>query len=127
MRIELERSGSSTSPIEVGFIRLRQFEMPISGKPEMGGRGRRAAPGERLSEKSSCIGVLGTRIACFCVKADQQFVGQSNADGHFVFSCGEQSVTERAEALVIARGNSGDEEQDRANARASAANRPLAL
>src|SRR5665647_1685070 len=27
------------SHIEVGYIRLRQFEMPISGKPEMGGRG----------------------------------------------------------------------------------------
>src|ERR1700730_1906331 len=94
-----------------------------SPSPRLRGEGR----GERLSEKSSCIGVLGTRIACFCVKADQQFVGQSNADGHFVFSCGEQSVAERAEALIIARGNSGDEEQDRANAGASAANRPLAL
>jgi hypothetical protein len=27
------------SPIEVGYIRLRQIKMPNSGKPELGGRG----------------------------------------------------------------------------------------
>src|SRR6266852_5579419 len=28
-------------PIEVGSVRLRQFEMPNSGKPELGGEGAR--------------------------------------------------------------------------------------
>src|SRR6202165_1849878 len=45
--------------------------------------------GERLSEVSSCIGVLGTRIACFCVEADEQFVGESDPDDPFFFFCGE--------------------------------------
>src|ERR1700682_602273 len=90
------------------------------------GRGRRAAPGERLSEKSSCIGVCGTRIACFCVEPDEQFARERDADHHFFFSFGAQSVAGRAEALVEARGGSGNEEQDRTNAGTSAANRPLA-
>ena len=29
--------GSTPLPVEVGYIRLRQFEMPNSGKPELGG------------------------------------------------------------------------------------------
>src|SRR3982074_1461104 len=61
----------------------------------------RCGTGERLSEESSCIGVLGTRIACFCVEADEQFVGESDADGHFVFSRGEQPVSESREGLVV--------------------------
>src|SRR5260370_42361512 len=82
---------------------------------------------ERLSEESSCIGVSGTRIACFCVEADEQFVGQSNPDGHFVFAGGEQSVAEFCKGLVVFGGDSGDQEQDRTNAGTSAANRAFAL
>jgi hypothetical protein len=41
-----------TSPIEVGFTRLRRIVAPNSGKPELGGRGRiwreAANPGEGL-------------------------------------------------------------------------------
>src|ERR1700731_1574162 len=66
--------------------------------------------GERLSGESSCIGVLGTRIACFCVEANEQFASQCNADDHFFFSCGEQPGTEVAEAFVVARGDGRDEE-----------------
>jgi hypothetical protein len=29
-------------PLEAGYIRLRQFDMPSSGKPELGGRERAA-------------------------------------------------------------------------------------
>src|SRR6202035_5592328 len=71
---------------------------------------------ERLSEVSSCIGVLGTRIACFCVEADEQFVGESNPDDHFFFSSGEQSVAELCKGLVVFGGDSGDQEQDRTDA-----------
>src|SRR5436309_3421517 len=88
-------------------------EAPSSPRPALAGRGRREAPGERLSEESSCIGVLGTRFACFCVEADQQFVGESDPDGHFVFSRGQQPVTEGCKGLVVFGGGSGDQEQDR--------------
>src|ERR1700682_261643 len=39
MNMTRERVSSVTSPIEVGYIRLRQYLMPNSGKPELGGRG----------------------------------------------------------------------------------------
>ena len=80
--------------------------------PLFAGRGRREAPGERLSEESSCIGVCGTRIACFCVKADEQLARQGNADDHFFFSSGNQPGAELAEAFVVTRGSSGNQEQD---------------
>src|SRR6202035_4191710 len=83
--------------------------------------------GERLSEVSSCIGVLCTRIACFCVEADEQFVGESDSDDHFFFSSGEQSVAELCKGLVVFGGDSGDQEQDRTDAGAAAADGPLAL
>src|SRR5260370_27673639 len=79
--------------------------------------------GERLSEESSCIGVLGTRIACFCVEADEQFMGESNPDGHFVFSCGEQSFSESRKGLVVLSGGPGDQEKDRSDAGAAPAAR----
>jgi hypothetical protein len=66
---------------------------------------------------SSCIGVCGTRIACFCVEADEQFVGQSDPDDHFFFSFGEQSVAEICKGRVVFCGDSGDQEQDRTLAR----------
>jgi hypothetical protein len=38
--LTIERNPSpQPSPIEVGYIRLRQIEMPDSGKPELGGKG----------------------------------------------------------------------------------------
>src|SRR5260370_36521789 len=67
---------------------------------------------ERLSEESSCIDIGGTRIACFCVELDEQFVGQSDPDDHFVFSCGEQSVAEICKGLVVGSGDLGDQEKD---------------
>src|ERR1700730_14369612 len=81
--------------------------------------------GERLSEVSSCIGVLCTRIACFCVEADEQFVGERDSDDHFFFSSGEQSVAELCKGLVVFGGDSGDQEQDRTDAGAAAADGPL--
>src|SRR5258708_1448365 len=89
--------------------------------------GSHSDPGERLSEESSCIGVLGTRIACFCVEADEQFMGESNPDGHFVFSCGEQSFSESRKGLVVLSGGPGDQEKDRSDAGAAAADRSFAL
>ncbi|MGP0105975.1 MAG: hypothetical protein ACLQMV_10000, partial [Rhodoblastus sp.] len=41
---------------------------------------------ERLSEVSSCIGELCSRIACFGVEANEKFVGQGDADDHFLFT-----------------------------------------
>src|SRR5258708_14316351 len=58
--LSIDRTPSpQPSPIEVGYIRLRRFEMPNSGKPELGGRGsalplrktrdpRRSPPSEPL-------------------------------------------------------------------------------
>src|SRR5581483_10610110 len=83
--------------------------------------------GERLSCLSSCIGELGTRIACFCIEANEQFAGERDADDHFFLSGGAQAVAEVTEAVIIARGNVSDEEQDRAHGAASAADRALAL
>src|SRR5882724_13633502 len=38
--LTIERNPSpQPSPIEVGYIRLRQFDIPNSGKPELGERG----------------------------------------------------------------------------------------
>jgi hypothetical protein len=42
------------SPDEVGYIRLREIKMPISGKPELGGRG---------SAPSSSLVLRSTRLA----------------------------------------------------------------
>src|SRR5581483_7302856 len=83
--------------------------------------------GERLSCLSSCIGESGTRIACFCIEANEQFAGERDADDHFFLSGGAQAVAEVTEAVIIARGNVSDEEQDRAHGAASAADRALAL
>src|ERR1700733_4014028 len=83
--------------------------------------------GERLSGESSCISVCGTRIACFCVEADEQFTRERNADDHFFLSFGNEPGAKIGEALVVARGDLSDQKQDRAHAAASAANRPLAL
>jgi len=41
--------------------------------------------GERLSGESSCIGVLGSRIPCFGVEANEQFARERNSDDHFFF------------------------------------------
>src|SRR5260370_8645098 len=103
--------------------------MAGGGAASAGGYGglRTTDLGERLSGESSCIGVLGTRIACFGVEADEQFASQCDADDHFFFSRGEQPGAEVAEAFVVPRGDGPDEEQDRAYAGASAADRPLAL
>src|SRR6202140_5902072 len=90
-------------------------------------RSPREERGGRLSEVSSCIGVLGTRIACFCVEADEQFVGESDPDDHFFFSSGEQSVAELCKGLVVFGGDSGDQEQDRTDAGGAAADGPLDL
>src|ERR1700676_1577537 len=97
---------------------------PLVGE---GGASPSEATGERLSEESSCIGVLGTRIACFCVEADEQFVGESDPDDHFGFSCGEQSVAEGGKGLVVFSGDGGDQEEDRTDSGAAAADRSLAL
>src|SRR5258708_33425725 len=88
--------------------------------------GSHSDPGERLSEESSCIGVLGTRIACFCVEADEQFMGESNPDGHFVFSCGEQSFSESRKGLVVLSGGPRDHGKERSDAGAAAAGRSFA-
>ncbi len=43
--LAIERTPSpQPSPIEVGYIRLRQFEMPHLGKPELGWRGGAPPP-----------------------------------------------------------------------------------
>src|SRR6266436_8765597 len=78
--------------------------------------------GERLSGESSCIGVLGSRIACFGIEADEQFASERNSDDHFFLSGGHQSGAELAEALVVAGGDGGDQEQDRTHAGTSATN-----
>src|SRR5258707_7283072 len=98
---------------------------PLAGT----GRNSRIAriSGERLSGESSCIGVLGSRIACFGVEADEQFARERNSDDHFFLSGGNQSGAELPEALVVAGGNGGDEEQDRTHAGTSATNRSLAF
>jgi hypothetical protein len=44
--VQKQRNASFTSPIEVGYIRLRQIKMTNSGKPELDGRGERAAAAE---------------------------------------------------------------------------------
>src|SRR3954451_16098324 len=94
----------------------------------LAGRGRRAlrAAGERLSGLSSCIGVLGTRVACFCVEADEEFSGERDTNDHFFLSGCEQPVTEVSQAFVVASSGGGDQEQDRADTGAAAADRPLA-
>ena len=55
--------------------------------------------GERLSKESSCIGVMDTRIACFCVEADEQFAGQRDTDHHFFFAAGQAKVHQNLERL----------------------------
>src|SRR5665811_1695250 len=37
--LNLDSRAALPLPLEVGYIRLRPFEMPNSGKPELGGRG----------------------------------------------------------------------------------------
>src|ERR1700751_1511861 len=69
-------------------------------------------PGERLSGLSSCIGEGGTRVACFCVEANEKLAGQRDADDHFFLSGGDQSVAEAAEAFVVAGGDGCDQEHD---------------
>jgi hypothetical protein len=48
--------------------------------------------------------VGGTRIACSCVEADEQFACERDPDDHFFFSLRDQPGAELAEALVVARG-----------------------
>src|SRR5258708_25949534 len=104
-------------------MKVRPLSHPSRVYPRWVGEGW----GERLSEESSCIGVLGTRIACFCVESDEQFVGQGDPDDHFGFSGGEQSVAEGGKGLVVFSGDGGDQEEDRADAGATTADRSLAL
>src|SRR5258705_10218000 len=85
------------------------------------------APDERLSEESSCIGIGSTRIACFCVEADEQFVGQGDADDHFGFSCGEQSVAEICQGFVVVGSDPGDQKKDGTDTGAPAADGSFAL
>src|SRR5207302_964907 len=105
---------------------LAEFVVPSPLVGE-GGASRSEATGERLSEESSCIGIGGTRIACFCVETDEQLVGQGDADDHFGFSCGEQSVAEICQGLVVVGCDPGDQEKDGTDTGATAADRSLAL
>src|SRR5919197_5290619 len=88
---------------------------------------RRCVSGERLSGLSSCISILSSRVACFCVEPDEEFAGQSNADDHFLFAGLEQSVSELSEAFVVSGSDGRDQEEDRTNAGAAAAGGSLAL
>src|SRR6202158_3027397 len=64
MNLDLLGAARSASPLPLGEVDLR------------------SKSGERLSEKSSCIGVCGTRIACFCVEPDEQFARERDALSH---------------------------------------------
>src|ERR1700682_2594625 len=101
MRLGLELAASSVTPLPLGEV----------GSHRQRSSAVRCDPSERLSGESSCIGVLCTRIACFCVEANEQFASQCNTDDHFFFSCGEQPGAEVAGAFVVARGGGGDEER----------------
>src|SRR5882672_8890174 len=105
---------------------MRSSPPPLRGRVTERRRSR-ARSGERLSEESSCIGVLGTRIACFCVEADEQLVGQGDPDDHFGFSCGEQSVAESGKGVVVFGGDGCDQEEDRTDSGTAAADRSLAM
>src|SRR5438552_1639175 len=93
----------------------------------LAGRGRREAPGERLSGLSSCIGVFCTRLASFCVESDEELAGQGDANDHFLFAGLEQPVAELAKAVIVAGGSGRDEEEDRADAGAATAGGSLTL
>ena len=71
--------------------------------------------------------IARTRIASFCVEADEKLAGEGDADDHFFFAGGEQPVAEVGEAVIVAGGDVGDEEEDRADAGAAAADGSLAL
>jgi len=76
---------------------------------------------------SSCIGVSGSRFACFGVEADQKLAGECNANDHFFLSRGDESGAEGRETLIIACGCSGNEEQNRTNAGPTALDVALAF
>lgn len=86
-----------------------------------------AVVGERLSLLSSCIGVSGSRVACFGIEADQELAGEHDTNDHFLLAGFEQSVAEFSKAFVVAGGGSGNEEKDRADAGAAAAGVTLAF
>src|SRR5689334_9107915 len=83
--------------------------------------------GERLSRLSSCKGVCSTRVACFCVEADEKFAGERNADNHLFLSGRQELVAEFGKAFVVACSGAGDEEEDRADTGATSPNAPLAF
>ena len=79
-----------------------------SPSPRVRGEGR----GERLSEVSSCICEFCSRIARFGVEADEKFVGQGDADHHFLFAGLGQSPIQIGEFVIEASGDVRDEEQN---------------
>src|ERR1700746_3760876 len=107
---------------------LRSTRTASLTSPRLRGEvGALCAPGERLSGLSSCIGVLGTRITCFGVEADQKLACERDANDHFFLSGGDQPGAEVGKAFVVAGGSGGDKEQDRTDAGAAAAGGSLTL
>jgi hypothetical protein len=64
--------GRAPSPIEVGYIRLRQFDMPNSGKPELGGRGSAPPPVQVLDSNSQRQFICRTVIASEAKQSTKQ-------------------------------------------------------
>src|SRR3954447_3784129 len=76
---------------------------------------------ERLSELSSGTSELGAHVACFGVEANEKFVGEGDTD-HLFWLAGEgQSAVEVGEIGIVPAHELSDDEQDRADAAAPAA------
>src|SRR3954469_5452848 len=82
--------------------------------------------GERLSWLSSGRWELGAHVACFGVEANEEFVGEGDTD-HLFWLAGEgQSAVEGGEIGIVPAHELSDDEQDRADAAAPAADWAIA-
>jgi len=70
------------------------------------------AAGERLSGLSSCKGIFFSRLACFCVEADEEFACQRDPRHHLGLAGIDQLAMEVRQAFVEAAGDTCDQEQD---------------
>src|SRR5260221_7566702 len=125
-------ANSTTKPViatSSGFIRGSLLKLTIeSPLPLRERRGPIAQQwgGERLSVLSSGTCNLVSSVACFCVEPDQELVGEGDADDLLGFSRLAQPFVEGGEVGVVSADEIGDDEEDRADAVASAADGPFA-
>src|SRR5258707_596384 len=119
------RSGTQHSNLSASYSKpigprtplpLRERKGPIAS----------AMGGERLSVLSSGTCNLVSSVACFCVEPDQELVGEGDADDLLGFSRLAQPFVEGGEVGVVSADEIGDDEEDRADAVASAADGPFA-